>query len=261
MESIIEQEYRNWELIIVDDGSTDETPSIIETYVSRDERIRLIRHDTNRRLPGSLNTGHSTSKGMYFTWTSDDNLYKKNALHELVRFLKDNPNIGFVYSDYSFIDSEGKVFETRRVPEPETLPYFPGVGACFLYRRNVWEEVGSYNEELFCIEDYEYWLRVSQKFTMATLHKDLYFYRMHGDSLTARKKSRQLEGMRQALRMHLPHIRWAPRKSISKGWMAVAGLSYHQKDTRWLVYGLCKAFTLNPIGTIRYMITGLKRNV
>src|SRR5688572_20908989 len=84
IESCLAQTYRAWELIIVDDCSTDETPSIIKSFEARDSRIRSIRNQKNLKLPGSLNAGFAEAKGALFTWTSDDNLYRPNALEVMV---------------------------------------------------------------------------------------------------------------------------------------------------------------------------------
>ena len=73
IDSCLRQSYHNWELIIVDDASTDDTPSIIAEYVARDHRIRSIRNAVNRRLPGSLNIGFADASVQFLTWTSDDN--------------------------------------------------------------------------------------------------------------------------------------------------------------------------------------------
>lgn len=261
VDSIVAQEHQNWELIVVDDGSSDDTPAIVAQMASHEKRIQVIRHDRNRNLPAALNTGHAAARGQYITWTSDDNAYKPNAIGEMAQYLDARPHIGLVYCDYSFIDEKGTVYEYRTVPEPDALPYFCCVGACFMYRRAVWESAGPYDESLFCCEDYEYWLRISQRFQMAALHKDLYLYRMHEKSLTATKKDKQLAGMRRALQMHLPNMTWAPKKSIGKGWMAVAGISLRQRQIRWFAYGLMQSFYLNPIGSLKHIWNSVTRGI
>ena len=86
--SILNQSHSNWELIIVDDASTDESPEIIDKYVLADKRIRSIRHETNRKIPAALNTGFTQAEGVYLTWTSDDNCYKPDALVNMVDYLE-----------------------------------------------------------------------------------------------------------------------------------------------------------------------------
>jgi len=193
IESCLAQTYENWELILVDDCSTDETPKIIASFAARDSRIRALRHETNKKLPAALNTGFAFSRGAYLTWTSDDNLYRPRALETLCRFLNENPRIGLVYSDYSIINATGEETQKQTVKSPEKLVTGCIVGASFLYRREVYASIGGYAEDAFLAEDYDYWLRVFSKFDIAPLHEDLYLYRKHANSLAAtqRHKIRQ----------------------------------------------------------------------
>ncbi|MFT5212615.1 MAG: glycosyltransferase involved in cell wall biosynthesis, partial [Patiriisocius sp.] len=75
IESCLNQTYRNIELIIVNDCSTDKTLEIVDGYLKLDSRIKVLTNSANKRLPASLNIGHLQAQGDYITWTSDDNLY------------------------------------------------------------------------------------------------------------------------------------------------------------------------------------------
>src|SRR5947209_7128770 len=167
IESCIQQTYTNWELIVVDDASTDHTPAIIAEYVANDPRIRAIRNADNKKLPASLNAGFAEARGEYVTWTSDDNCYRPEALFEMLSYLVQNCSVDFVYSDFSLIDDSGDSAGLGWAAPPEKLAFDSCVGACFLYRRIVAEEVGKYAEDLFLVEDYDYWLRVAARFQLA----------------------------------------------------------------------------------------------
>ena len=97
IESVIQQTYKDWELIIVNDCSTDKSRDIMQSYADADRRIRIVDYGRNLKLPRSLNAGFREARGEYLTWTSDDNLYKPNALEELFGYLDYNSEIGFVY--------------------------------------------------------------------------------------------------------------------------------------------------------------------
>ncbi len=185
IESCLAQTYANWELIIVDDASTDDTPFLIKRYVSLDNRIKAIRNAWNRQLPGSLNIGFAAAKGSYFTWTSDDNCYRPQALNEMIAYLEANPKIDIVYTDFTIIDVKGEPRERVSVAEPDTLVVRNCVGASFLYRRAVHEKLGGYDESLFLVEDYDFWLRALCNFRISPLHQDLYLFREHTSSLTS----------------------------------------------------------------------------
>ncbi|HXL56803.1 MAG TPA: glycosyltransferase family 2 protein, partial [Chitinophagaceae bacterium] len=83
IESCLNQTFTDFELIIVNDCSTDNTASIIEEYAAKDSRIIIIHNAFNKKLPLSLNTGFDIAKGKYHTWTSDDNYFAPNALEIL----------------------------------------------------------------------------------------------------------------------------------------------------------------------------------
>jgi glycosyltransferase involved in cell wall biosynthesis len=185
IDSCLKQTYKNIELIIVDDGSTDGTPAIIKSY--KDKRIRYIKHKENRGLPHSLNTGFTYATGAYLTWTSDDNLYAEKAIEIMLSFLKDK-KLEFVYCDfYLFEKDDFQNQQILKLPEPHNL-YFEKqskVGPCFLYSKKVREVVGDYNPDFVFVEDCDYWIRVSRKFLMGHLDVPIYFYRTHMGSLTS----------------------------------------------------------------------------
>lgn len=86
IQSIINQTYTNWELIIVNDCSTDSTLEIINNFSKQDSRIKIINNDKNMKLPASLNRGFKEANGEYYTWTSDDNEYYPEAIEKMVNF-------------------------------------------------------------------------------------------------------------------------------------------------------------------------------
>jgi glycosyltransferase involved in cell wall biosynthesis len=187
VESCLNQSHGNLELIIVDDASTDNTPEIISDYASQDNRVRPIRHDTNKRLPAALNSGFDVARGELLTWTSHDNLYRPLAVATMANFLEANPDVDVVYAGYTFIDSDGNILGRMTAPPPEELPYWNAVGACFLYRRSLHEILGNYDVTCFLVEDYEYWLRAVDSFRFHALQEDLYLYRVHDESLSHRQ--------------------------------------------------------------------------
>lgn len=181
IDSCLNQTYKNIELIIVDDGSKDETPEIVMSY--KDDRIKHIWHEKNRGLPHALNTGFAKATGEYLTWTSDDNYYSNDAIEKMLHFLKNN-NCSFVYCDfYKFYDNTSFDLYIYKLPKNPILENCNNIGPCFLYTRKVGEEIGDYDPDAFLAEDYDYWIRVSTKFSMCHLEGALYHYRIHEKSL------------------------------------------------------------------------------
>lgn len=183
LDSCLAQTHTNIEVIVVVDGSSDDTLAILSPY--KDERLKIIAHEVNRGLPAALNTGFAVSNGDYLTWTSDDNRYAPRAIEVMLNFLQSHAAVGLIYAPYWEIDKEGKIIREPRRLHPDAILEFSPVGACFIYRRAVYEAIGNYNPNTPLFEDYEYWLRVSQVFKMESLDEPLYFYRLHEKSLTA----------------------------------------------------------------------------
>jgi glycosyltransferase involved in cell wall biosynthesis len=179
IDSCLEQTYRNIELIIVDDASKDETPEIVKSY--GDQRIKYIRNPENLRLPNALNAGFANSSGVYLTWTSDDNYYDKAAIKQMVSFLKEKRG-SFVYCDYYWVNDENAHI-LREMPDVAVLEKANHVQCCFLYSREVMAATGDYDPSTELAEDYDYWIRVSKRFSMHHLNKPLYFYRVHKKNL------------------------------------------------------------------------------
>ena len=187
VDSILKQTYTDIELIIVDDCSTDDTGAIVDEMAKKSKRIRIIHNEINKKLPASLNIGFENAHGDYFTWTSDDNLYKSNALEIMLRSLKENPDTDIVYAMYDKIDSEGNLIAASASQgNKEKNNYIHNwVGACFLYKREVHTQLHGYDENLFLVEDYDFWLRAARYFNYQKINQSLYQYRVHANSLTS----------------------------------------------------------------------------
>lgn len=184
IESCLKQTYNNIELIIVNDCSTDASLEIMNRYKSFDGRVIVINNTHNQQLPKSLNIGHQAAKGAYLTWTSDDNTYAPNAIEKLYNAILNN-NADISFSDYErlFEDNEtDKVY--CKVGPVNRLIVSNCIGACFLYKKEVYQKNKGYNENLFLVEDYDFWMRSMLNFKFVSIHESLYTYRLHTNSLT-----------------------------------------------------------------------------
>lgn len=262
IDSCLAQTYSNWELIVVDDCSSDATPEIIASYTAADPRIRSIRHESNRRLPAALNTGHALARGSYLTWTSDDNRFLPTALAEMTRFLEEHPAVGLVYADSVLIDDNGEYLKDWPAQPASRLAYVNAVGACFLYRRSVYEAVGAYDERQFLAEDWDFWLRASYQFQLAPLHRILYQYRWHDQSLT--KAVRRLEvqaSIERALRRHLPYLRNSSPRDRARGWTVCAANAARRGDLIQAVTAYARALGTAPGSSLGYVARKLVERV
>jgi len=184
IKSILNQTYKDFELIIVDDNSTDSSGVIAQKYAKEHSNVIYTKNEKNLKLPAALNKGFSLASGEYFTWISDDNIHFPNMLARLVEELEKDPEIGLVYFDIEIIDENGKNIGYKKVGPNEGLIFRNVVGACFLYRSALDKKIGGYNESMFLVEDYEYWLRLALATKIKAVNECLLQYRRHPKSLS-----------------------------------------------------------------------------
>ncbi len=215
IESVLRQTYKNFELIIIDDGSTDSTPEIVDRYAAQDPRIRVV-HQKNIRLPRTLSKGFRMARGEFFTWTSADNLMHETFLEMFVKDLQENPHIGMIWGNMRLIDENGDAIFTNdwyanaEWPEEVMFPrsvlelnIMPNnyIGAVFMYRAICANIVLDYSAFKFCTEDYDYWMKINETCTLrhTSFVDTLYSYRFHSNSLTSRDKELKITENRYKL--------------------------------------------------------------
>jgi len=193
--SVIGQTEKNWELIIVNDCSIDDTLKIAQSFAKKDPRIFVISNAKNLQLPAALNVGFGSASGKYYTWTSDDNIYKPNALEKMSDYLDKNPETDLISMNLSFIDENGMIKSEDLVTtykykrNAAYLIHGCNVGAAFMYRKTIANKVGEYDESKFGAEDYDYWCRIALAGKIDYTNDNIYQYRQQPWSLSATKKS------------------------------------------------------------------------
>ncbi len=200
--SVLTQTGYPLELILINDGSTDNIQEALRPFAD-DPRLRVY-EQKNCGLAHALNRGFELAQGTFLTWTSADNCFLPGALKKLGDFLLLNPGIALVYANVRLIDKKGAELKNSSYREldqdpnssdllllpltPSSLPFFHDnfINACFLYRRELRDGVGTYNESFRGYEDFDYWVRGSKAFCYAHLDDDapFYKYRLHPNSLT-----------------------------------------------------------------------------
>jgi glycosyltransferase involved in cell wall biosynthesis len=230
IESVISQTFTDWELIVVDDSSTDDTPVKIAFWMARDPRIRRVTLRANRKLPAALNEGFRHARGGFLTWTSDDNWYHPTALECMLDTLKTDEGVDIVYTQMDLADSNGHLLRPGDVQLIESLPLGNCVGACFLFRAAVFRELTGYDESTFLAEDYDFWLRAWNRFRFKFIQETLYSYRVTGELST--KKFAIAEAVERVLARWVPTAISLDRKTKMKVLARISNYAFARGDYR-----------------------------
>lgn len=198
LDSVLKQTYKNFELIVVNDGSTDDTANILERYRRNyPEKIKVITLD-GAGLAKACNTGIKESKGEYVIRLDADDYFDENILLVESNILDNNPNVHMVYPDYYIINKHGEIIDSYRLSkvndEVKLLDRSP-LAAGAMFRRKSYDVIGGYNEDLRYQEDYDFWIRFIDKFNVYNVNLPLMYYRRHSENMSnnfeARMEARQ----------------------------------------------------------------------
>ncbi|MCX6163630.1 MAG: glycosyltransferase [Ignavibacteriae bacterium] len=182
IQSVLSQTYENFELIIIDDGSTDKTIELIESI--KDQRIRLFKKE-NSGLIDQLNFGLNEAKGEFIARMDADDLVSPDKLEMQIKYLMNNMDIHLVGTNFYFIDEKGEIIMQKILPENHKdiefmMPFIDSVlHSSILTYKKVLIDSGGYDKEYFCAEDDELFLRLlSLGYKMYNIQKPLYKYRI-----------------------------------------------------------------------------------
>jgi glycosyltransferase involved in cell wall biosynthesis len=199
--NVLEQDYPALELIVVNDGSTDDTAKVLEQF-SDESRLRVITQD-NMGLPHAINAGVRAATGELLTWKADDDFYLPGALGALARELVLDPAAGMVFADYVLERGDGTSEVIRTGPVHE-LSDRNVVGLCFLFRRELFQAAGEVNPEYHLAEDYELWVRMARHAPLKRLPRVLYRVTDHDETLTRSRYAEVLEMTWNVRQQHFP---------------------------------------------------------
>jgi glycosyltransferase involved in cell wall biosynthesis len=193
IDSILNQTYRDFELIVVDDGSTDTTQEIVAKY---NANVRYI-HKQNGGTPSALNAGIRVANGEYLAWLSSDDLYLPNKLEKQIAQLSECSEIKVLHTAFYLVDTNGNVIR-KVVFSQDVFSDFSPVklmkhntinGSSILFHRECIERVGLFDESIHGTEDWDMWIRMACYYKFGYLSEPLISYRWH-DSNFSHKRPR-----------------------------------------------------------------------
>ena len=201
--SVLNQSLDTWELLVIDDASSDDSAAIAERFAAaHPERVRLFRNEAAQGLQACSNLALREARGEYIMRLDADDMLDESALLVMASYLDRHPDVALVYPNYTYVDEQGALLaiETRkRIDNDHQLRDLPAHGACTMIRRRVLKAVGGYSAAYNAQDGYELWLKVLHRYPVAHIATPLFAYRQHGTSIT-RDENRVLAARQQIKR-------------------------------------------------------------
>lgn len=238
IDSMLQQTYSNWELILIDDGSTDDSWEILLRYGQKDARIKLYQNETNQGVAKSLNKALELVSGDFVARMDADDISHPQRLERQVEFLQEHPEIDLISADTI-------TFKTHK---PDILPivqlnlrYPPAIAKTLLVMTNVFSHptvmarmtermrpLFYYDEAFELAEDYHLWIRLAMGgFQLATVKEALVFYRLTGKNVSV------IDSPLKAKK----HV--ALRQNIHRCWLDQLGIAYSPIELQaWTIWGM-----------------------
>lgn len=216
IDSILNQTYSNWEFIMCDDGSKDETYRIAEEYAKKDSRFVLLKNEKNMGLNYTLNKCLSEATGEYVARMDGDDVSLPERFEKQVKFLNDNPQFALVSTGMSIFDESGEWGQLKTIEYPKIkdfcnhAPLFPH--AAVMIRKEVFLDVGGYTvkKQLLRVEDCHLWYKIYSKgYKGANIKENLYKMRDDRNAIARRTFS---------ARMNWIYVNWVGFKLVKMPW-------------------------------------------
>jgi len=185
IESVLSQTYDNIELIIIDDGSTDSSKSIIKNY--ENHKNLTIVYQKQLGLNASNNTALKIAKGDYIIRLDADDYFDTSAVKKLINVIHKDKDTALVFPDYHIVDENNTIIRTVRrhnFNNEVTLFDQPAHGACTLIRKNILDQIGGYDSQFDRQDGYDLWLKIINNFKVKNINEPLFSYRQHNNNLT-----------------------------------------------------------------------------
>lgn len=211
IDSVLDQTYSNFEIIVIDDGSPDNTAEVAAKYPT----VRYVRQE-NQGLSGARNTGIRESRGQYLVFLDADDRLTPNALQFGINCLHAHPECAFVSGHHRYIKGDGSLLN-EYPPEWIDSDYYKallkrnyiGMHATVMYQRFIFDEVGLFDTSLKSCEDYDLYLRIASRFPVYRYDEIVAEYRWHDGNMTKNSK-RMLRSALTALNSQWEYIQEKP---------------------------------------------------
>lgn len=201
IDSVLKQSFENFELIAIDDGSTDESGKILDEYADLDPRI-IVRHRENRGLVSTLNESISIAKGSYIARLDSDDIAFPNRFEDQAAILAANPDVVLVAGCFEVFDEDSEYLYREVVPERDedikrSMYLRNPIGhSSVMFRKEAFDRVGGYSDDCGPTEDYELWSRLAKIGKFHSLEHAVFKWRVNTQGITSTKNKEQAKIMR-----------------------------------------------------------------
>jgi glycosyltransferase involved in cell wall biosynthesis len=235
VDSILNQTFRDFDFIIIDDGSTDRSKEILEKYATKDSRVHLISRE-NRGVPKSLNEGIALAQGELIAIMDADDISLPNRFARQIAYLRDHPQVAVVGSSVIYINTRGQKLFVRHMPENHAeicQAHLMGYGGMIFHpsailKRSALDFVGGYDKSFRYASDYDLWCRIAVKYELANLQIPLLLKRYHSAAITQDKANMQADEVNRALRRELERAGRASPVPLNGNFVI------HPHDPKWV---------------------------
>jgi glycosyltransferase involved in cell wall biosynthesis len=196
LESLFRQTYSDFEILAIDDASSDRSPAILADYAKKDRRLRILTQPKNGGLVEALNLGLRSASGRYVIRQDADDRAHPDRIRKSLEHLERNPNTVLLGTWIHRMDASGRILGTQRFPvsDPEIRWQFlfrnPFAHSAVAFDREKALSIGGYATAALHAEDYDLWTRLASLGRLANLPEPLCEYRVHGNSVTGAMEAR-----------------------------------------------------------------------
>lgn len=198
VESILSQTFKNFEFIIVDDGSSDGTREILLDWAQKDSRVKILTNPENIGLTKSLNRAIKMAQGKYIARQDADDISLPQRLEKQISFLEKHPKIKLLGTFWYLIDKGGRVLAEKTLPvstriiKKALIKTNPFIHTSVVINKELLDNIGGYNENFKVIQDYELWFRIARIAEVENLPLFLVKRRYHPKMISVKRDKEQL---------------------------------------------------------------------
>ena len=211
IESVLSQTFQDFEIIVIDDASRDETPEMVRAL--GDGRIRYLRHESRKGQGATRNAGIREARGDYVALLDDDDEWLPEKLRRQVALLERAPaKLGLIYTGFFKVDASSKRVLSEVRPQQrgevfDALARGNWIGTCstVLLRRICFDRAGYFDEDLASGADYDMWVRVARHFQVDCIEEPLVLYRVHAERISTSRDT-TIRGVESLLRKHAAYF-------------------------------------------------------